>query len=128
MEANGVNDPNVKVMDTVEDIQFGNIKNSVTVSLDSINSKAKKIKNNNPSLGKDKIMEMSKEFIQDIDKCNAKGEKYVSSDKYKALGKSEKELAKEIYKAKEVLSAIGEHSSDSINKEIENSIEKEIDI
>ena len=35
---------------------------------------------------------------------------------------------KKIYKAKEVLSAIGEHSSDSINKEIENSIEKEIDI
>lgn len=126
MENNGVNNANVKVMDTVEDIQLGNIKNSVTVSLDSINNAAKKMRDSDPQIGKDKIMDMSKEFIQDIDNSKDRGEKYIDTDKYKSLGKSEKELAKEIYKTKEVLSAIGDHSSETINKEIENSIEKEI--
>ncbi len=126
MENNGVNNANVKVMDTVEDIQLGNIKNSVTVSLDSVNNAAKKMRDSDPPIGKDKIMDMSKEFIQDIDNSKDRGEKYIDTDKYKSLGKSEKELAKEIYKTKEVLSAIGDHSSETINKEIENSIEKEI--
>ena len=126
MENNGVNNANVKVMDTVEDIQLGNIKNSVTVSLDSVNNAAKKMRDSDPPIEKDKIMDMSKEFIQDIDNSKDRGEKYIDTDKYKSLGKSEKELAKEIYKTKEVLSAIGDHSSETINKEIENSIEKEI--
>lgn len=126
LTANGVEDANIKVMDVVEDIQMGNVKNSVTISLDSVSNAANKFKAENPSIGTDKVMETSREFIKDIDDYKKNGEKFLNSDKYKSLGKAEKELAKEIYKSKEVLTAIGDNSIEVINKEIENSIEKGI--
>lgn len=116
----------VKVMDAVEDIQLGNVKNSVSISLDSISSAAGKLKAEKPSLGKEQIKNVSREFIDDIDSYKQKGQDFIKSDKYKALGKAEKQLAKEIYKSKSVLEAIGDNSIEVINKEIEKSIENGI--
>ncbi len=124
LEANGISDANVKVMDMIEDVQMGNIKNSISVSLDSISNSTKKLKSSNPSMQNDKIIDASKEFIKDIDNSRERGEKFINSDKYKALGKEEKQLAKEIYKSKEVLAAIGDTSKDTINEEIEKSVRK----
>lgn len=116
----------VKVMDAVEDVQLGNVKNSFSVSLDSVSKAASKFKEENPSLGKDQIMNVSREFIEDIDSYKEKGNDFIKSQKYKALGDAEKDLAKEIYKSKSVLEAIGDNSIEVINQEIEKSIENEI--
>ncbi len=117
----------VKVMDAVEDIQLGNIKNSVSVSLDSVSSAASKFRAEKSSLGKEQIMNLSREFIDDIDSYKQRGDNFKNSEKYKALGKAEKELAKEIYKSKSVLEAIGDNSIEVINQEIQKSIEKGIE-
>ena len=122
----GRKDPEARVMSKVEDIQVGNVKNSIKIKLDSVENAAKQYKASQSSAGitDDQIINMSKTIMADMDKVKAEGEKYLRSDNYKELSKDEKTLAKEIFKSKEVLSAIGDDNIKSSNKEIELAIKR----
>ena len=125
-ELNGEKRPQQRVMDQIEDIQIGNIKNSVSIKMDSVKNAVKnfKVSQQGSNLNNNEIMDRAKGFIVDIDEAKEVGEKYLRSEKYKQLQPDEKVLAKQIYKTKEIFSAIGENSHDSVNEELENAIEK----
>ena len=127
-EENGEKDPKLKVMNRVEDIQMGKIANNiVNVSLDSVKDASKNFKEANPEMSDKEIMSKADDILGNIDKAKIEGQKYLNSAEYKELGKEEKKLAKEMYKSKEVLSAIGDTSSDNVNTEIKSEVKKGID-
>ena len=127
-EENSEKDPKLKVMNRVEDIQMGKIANNiVNVSLDSVKDASKNFKEANPEMSDKEIMSKADDILGNIDKAKIEGQKYLNSAEYKELGKEEKKLAKEMYKSKEVLSAIGDTSSDNVNTEIKSEVKKGID-
>ena len=119
--AAGEDDPKLKVMDKIEDIQNGKVGNNiVNVSMGSIQEKTRDLKDNS-HMGNDAIMQNVDEILGDI---QANGSDYLNSDSYKTkLSKREKGLAKEIYKAKEVLGAIGDVPDNVVNDNIKSKIE-----
>lgn len=120
-----IKNPERKVLDKVKDVQLGKVKSNVSIKTKAISDAIDKLQEKNPAFSdKDITMMVSKEFMQDIDSARDSGEKYMSSEKYKGLSSEEKDLAKEIYKTKEVLSAIGDNDQKSVNKQIENVIEE----
>lgn len=121
---NQVEDPKQRVLDTVKDVQAGNIKSKVSIKTKAISNAIDKLQEQNSAFkNKETTMTVSKEFMQDIDVAKAQGEKYLNTEKYKALSSAEKDLAKEIYKTKEVLSAIGDNKPELVNRQIESTIE-----
>lgn len=124
-EARGYSDQDsdVKVMDRLENIQMGDLKNSVSIKLDKVENAVKNYRSVQPtSMSNGDIENIAKDFMNEIDRMKAK--KYLKSEQFKALNKSEKELAKEICKSKEVLEALGVNDSKAINKEIESAIKR----
>lgn len=121
----GDKDADVRVMDKIENIQAGNIKNSVSIQLDAIENATQNLKtapSGHNHYSDNDILNLSKDIIKDID---TKGKNYNNSNEFKnILSKNEKELANEIYKSKKVLDALGENDKSSINQEIELAIRK----
>ncbi|MCI8412123.1 MAG: SNF7 family protein [Clostridia bacterium] len=124
-ELGGEKDSKLKVMDKVEDIQMGKVNNNiVNVSLDSVKNASKGLKEANPSMTDKEIMGKADNIMDNIEKAKEDGKKYLNSSEYKSLEKDEKKLAKEIYKSKEVLEAIGDTPNETINNEIKKEMEK----
>lgn len=118
--------PKKLVMSKVEDIQMGKIKTHLSINEKAITKAVDEMKKQNPMFNnKDDVVRVAKEFIDDINSSNANGQKYMETDKYKNLSKVEKNLAKEIYKSKKVLSAIGDDRASSVDEQIQNIIEKQ---
>ena len=120
----GVKNPEDRVMNKIENIQAGNIKNSVNIRLDNVENAVKNFRDNSPNTTDQDVIKMSKDIIADIEKAKRDQKAYLSNSDFKDLDKEKKELAKTIYKSKEVLGAIGDNNNDAINKEIETAIQK----
>ena len=120
----GMKNADKKVMRKIEGIQAGNVKNSISIKLDNIENAVKDFKTQNTAMADSAIINMSKDMMADIEKAKSNNEKYLKSKDYLELDKEKQDLAKKIFKSKEVLDAIGNVNKDVINKEIEDAIER----
>ena len=120
----GYEDYKVKTMNKLEDIQNGAVKSSIDIRAGKVIEAAKQYRNSTPGMSNNDVIVESKEIMESIDNYN--GSNYLKSDEYNNLGDEKKKLAKEIHKSKKLISSIGEHSNDEINKEIERRINNDL--
>ena len=120
----GYEDYKVKTMNKLEDIQNGAVKSSIDIRAGKVIEAAKQYRNSTPGMSNNDVIVESKEIMESIDNYN--GSNYLKSDEYNNLGDEKKKLAKEIHKSKKLISSIGEHSNDEINREIERRINNDL--
>ena len=113
-----------RVMKKIESIQAGNVKNSINIKLDNVENAIKDFKAKNAGMADTNIINISKDMIADIERAKSNNEKYLKSKDYLELNREKQDLAKKIFKSKEVLDAIGNVNKDAINKEIEDDIKR----
>ena len=113
---NGFKDFDVRTMDKLEDVQMGAVQSAIDIRARNVVNAARNYKNSSGKTTQEVEVDMDY-LIGRMD--TYQGKSYIKSDEYREMSNKEmKKLAKEVYEAKMNMASIGEHTNDSINKEI----------
>ena len=126
-EDKGEVDPAAKVMDKITKLQTNGGTHSIQLKTDSVNKAAVGMLSSYgsaSSYGADQVKNRAREFMDDI---NKHGNAYLTSKDYRSItDKEQKKMAREIFRAKQVIGATGTASQEQIDNALLGSINNEL--